>query len=116
LIRKIQRQEKYVVRNPPSGGPSRGPICVGTERNAAARTYSDRGAVRRSTRRPTGVTAAPPIPCSARASASSNRLELRPQNTDPRVNTTMAIWNTVRAPKRSASQPVTGMKTATLTI
>ncbi len=30
LTQKIQRQEKYVVMKPPTGGPSTGPNCAGT--------------------------------------------------------------------------------------
>ncbi len=32
LMRKIQRQCRKVAMNPPSGGPSRGPISAGTVR------------------------------------------------------------------------------------
>ena len=36
----------------------------------------------------------------------------KPQAAEPRVKMTMAARNTVRAPKRSAAQPLTGMNTA----
>src|SRR5215469_11744272 len=70
LIQNIQRQEKYVVMKPPTGGPSIGPINAGTVSHARASTNSDRGTLRRMTRRPTGIIIAPPIPWRALAATS----------------------------------------------
>ena len=42
----------------------------------------------------------------------SPRLCAKPQAAEPKVNTTMAARNTVRAPYLSAIQPLTGMNTA----
>ena len=39
-----------------------------------------------------------------------------PQSNEPRVNRPMAEANTRRVPKRSAIQPLTGMKTARLNV
>ena len=47
---------------PPSGGPITGPISAGMVSQASARTMSERGTERISTRRPTGVIMAPPMP------------------------------------------------------
>ena len=42
----------------------------------------------------------------------SAREVAKPQASEPSVKTTMAARNTVRAPNRSAIQPLIGMKTA----
>ncbi len=39
-----------------------------------------------------------------------------PQRIEPMVKTTIALQNTVRAPKRSATQPEAGMKTASVSM
>jgi hypothetical protein len=69
--------------------------------------------VRNTTSRPTGTISAPPIPCSTRAATKVSRLGARPQSHDARVNRPMAPANTFRAPKRSTTQPLSGMNTAT---
>ena len=43
-------------------------------------------------------------------------LVLSPQSTEPRVNKPMALEKTRRVPKRSAIQPLMGMKTARLSV
>ena len=112
LIQKIQRQEAKVVMKPPSGGPITGPISAGMVSQASAEISSDFGTVRRMTSRPTGTIMAPPMPCTMRNSTKSNSDEAKPQAAEPRVKTTIAALNTVRAPKRSAAQPLKGMNTA----
>ena len=39
-----------------------------------------------------------------------------PHRIEPSVNTTIALQNTVRAPKRSATQPEAGMNTASVSM
>ena len=39
-----------------------------------------------------------------------------PHKIEPSVNTTIALQNTVRAPKRSATQPEAGMNTASVSM
>ena len=110
LIRNIQRQLPKVEMNPPSGGPSIGPIRAGTVSQAIALTRSCLGIERSTTRRPTGTIIAPPIPCKMRAPTNSGKLFTAEQATDPSVKTTMAEQKTVRAPNLSAIQPDIGMK------
>jgi hypothetical protein len=43
-----------------------------------------------------------------RARTKSSSDWLKPQQIEPRVKTTIAAWNTTRAPKRSATQPLIG--------
>ena len=58
---------------------------------------------------------APPIPCRIRAPTSIARLLLIAQSTEATVNVTMAISRIRRPPKRSVSQPLTGMPMAIVT-
>src|ERR1700730_6389622 len=103
FTKKIQRQEKYVVMKPPMGGPSTGPSCAGTCRYAMVRTSCERSTLRNRTSRPTGTIMAPPKPCSTRAAVSSTALLLRPQRTEPRVNSPMPARKTV-----APAEPVGG--------
>jgi hypothetical protein len=57
---------------------------------------------------------APPKPWKTRASTNCGKESLRPQRIEPTVKITMAARNTLRAPKRSATQPLIGMNTARL--
>ena len=63
-------------------------------------------------RRPTGVIIAPPMPCTMRAITNSVSECDSAQPIEPSTNTAMATRNTLRAPKRSAVQPLAGMKMA----
>jgi hypothetical protein len=112
LIRKIQRQSKYVVMKPPRGGPTTGPTSAGIVSQLSACTSSFFGTVRSSTRRPTGTIIAPPIPCRKRAATIASSESLAAQPIEPSRNTPIAVMKVGRAPKRSATQPLTGMNTA----
>ncbi len=98
LIRKIQCQLKKVVMNPPTGGPVIGPRRAGMVSSAMAETSSLFFVVRKSTRRPTGVIIAPPIPCRKRAATKVRSESEMAQNTEPSMNTMMAARNTRFAP------------------
>jgi hypothetical protein len=97
---------------PPSGGPSTGPIRAGVETQAIAPTSALLSIERNSTRRPTGVIIAPPMPCRMRASTKSVIECDSAQPIEPNMNRQIAIENTRRAPNRSAVQPLAGMNTA----
>ena len=97
---------------PPTGGPSTGPISAGVVTQAMALTKSRLAMLRTSTMRPTGVIMAPPMPCTMRAITKSVSEPDSAQPIEPSTNTAMAARNTVRAPKRSAAQPLAGMKIA----
>ena len=97
---------------PPSGGPITGPIRAGTVTHAMALTSALLSTDRNSTRRPTGVIIAPPMPCRMRANTKSVTDVESAQPTEPTMNTPTAIANTMRAPNRSAVQPLAGMNTA----
>ena len=66
--------------------------------------------------RPTGTIMAPPIPCRTRQATSIVMLVEMPHSSEPREKTAIAEPNTLRVPKRSAIQPLIGMKTARLSV
>ena len=65
---------------------------------------------RSTTSRPTGTIIAPPSPWATRMAVSWSRLEVAAHSAEDTVNTAMAVAKVLRAPKRSATQPLTGMK------
>ena len=81
-----------------------------------ARMSSDLANVRTKVSRPTGTIMAPPQPCRIRQATSRWMSPDRPQRTDPRVKRPIAEAKTRRVPKRSAIQPLIGMKTARLKV
>ena len=76
------------------------------------RNSSDFGNARTTALRPTGIIIAAAIPCGTRAATSRLAFGATPHNTDDTVNSPSANRNTRRLPKRSASQPLTGIETA----
>ena len=72
------------------------------------------GTERSSTRRPTGIIIAPPMPCSTRLPTSIGSDCERPHSTEPNVNNPIAARNTLREPNLSAACPLAGMNTARL--
>ena len=101
-----------MVMKPPTGGPSKGPMRAGSVTQTMAFISSRLSTLRTRMRRPTGVIIAPPIPSMMRASTNWLSELDNAQPIDPSMNTPMAARNTVRAPKRSAVQPLTGRKIA----
>ena len=104
-----------MVMKPPTGGPITVAMSPGQVMVAMARINWVLGVLRSTTNRPTGTIIAPPIPWKIRARMNWIRPVDMPQKTDAIVKTTMAVPNTVRAPKRSAIQPLIGMKIASVT-
>ena len=101
-----------MVINPPSGGPIIGPSSAGTVSQLSARTSCALGMLRRMTSRPTGTIIAPPMPCRKRAATSAPSESDVAQPIEPSRNTPIATMKVGRAPKRSATQPLIGMNTA----
>ncbi len=101
---------------PPAVGPSIGPTSAGMATKLMAWISSDLGKLRTSVRRPTGTIMAPPQPCRTRQATSRWMLLISPHSSEPSVKMPMAEANTRRVPKRSAIQPLTGMKTARLSV
>ncbi len=101
-----------MVMKPPSGGPTIGPTRAGIVTRAMASMSLLFSTVRTRTRRPTGVIIAPPMPWMKRATTKCHRAPAKAQPTEPSTKTMIAVENVVRAPNRSAIQPLIGMKTA----
>ncbi len=97
---------------PPSGGPQIGPINAGMVRSDMALSRRSFSMLRTTISRPTGVIMAPPMPCRMRAATKSCSECDSAQPIEPSTKTAIAIRNTLRAPKRSAAQPLAGMKIA----
>ena len=87
---------------------------AGTINHVMALTNSALATARNSTNRPVGTIIAPPILWTIRARTRVIRPLDKPHKTDPQVNSAMAEQNTLRDLNRSATQPLTGMKTARL--
>ena len=77
---------------------------------------SDLAKVRTMVMRPTGTIIAPPMPCRTRQATSMLMSTARPHSSEPSVNSPIAEAKTRRVPKRSAIQPLIGMKTARLSV
>ena len=97
---------------PPSGGPQIGPISAGTVTSDMALSRRCLSMLRTMISRPTGVIIAPPMPWTMRAMTNSVSECDAAQPIEPRMKTPMAMRNTLRAPKRSAVQPLAGMQIA----
>jgi len=66
--------------------------------------------------RPTGTIIAPPMPWSTRQATSMLMSTATAHSSEPRLNSAIAEAKTRRVPKRSAIQPLIGMKTARLSV
>ncbi len=93
-----------------------GPTRPGMATKLMARMSSDLANVRTRVNRPTGTIMAPPQPWRMRQATSPWMLVDMPQRNDPRVKRPIAEANTLRVPKRSAIQPLMGIKTARLKV
>ncbi len=92
-----------------------GPISAGMVSQAIAETSWSRGVPRTSKRRATGVIIDPPTPCRNRDITKAWIESEKAQATDPAMKTTMARRKMFFDPKRSAIQPLIGMKIASAT-
>lgn len=100
---------------PPIGGPVRGPISPGIVSHEVAATSWFRGVERTRTSRAIGVIIEPPMPCRNRASTNVSSEFKNAQAIEPTTKTIIATRKTFVAPKRSATQPESGMKIAKAT-
>ncbi len=69
---------------------------------------------RSTTSRPTGVISAPPMPCNTRNAVNATSPRDSPHRSEATVNTPIAATNVARAPTRSATHPLTGINTASV--
>ena len=104
------------MMKPPSGGPMIGAERAGQVSVAMARIRSALEVLLSTTSRPTGTIMAPPMPCRTRDSVKLTTPVEMAQSTEAMVKTATADAKTLRAPKRSAIQPLAGMKIASASI
>ncbi len=102
--------------SPPSGGPSTGAISAGQVMAAMAGIRSFLAVVRITTSRPTGDIRAAAKPCSTREARNIHKPVDRPHRMEAKTNRPTAPAKTVRAPKRSAIQPLAGTTAARVTM
>ena len=116
LMKNTQRQLKVSVSQPPkrraddrpdhdAGAPDRHRLAVLSFGLMSSRTVCDSGTI-----------AAPNTPCSRRNTTISSRLQAMPQSIEVTVKPTTEIRNSSLRPKRSDSQPVTGVMIAAATM
>ena len=115
LIRKIQCQVYSSQIQPPTMGPSTGAISVVMDHRPMAAGAMRGGKMRSSSDWDSGISGPPARPCKIRANTSMPSELARPHSSDARPNRPMAVANTRTAPKRAASQPVSGTVMASAT-
>ena len=111
LIRKIQRQDAYWARLPPSAGPITAEMPHTLDSQPCTRPRSDR-----SYRSPASVftvacTPPAPIPCSPRNKIRLTMVVEDAQRADPARKMMVPVMRTGLRPHWSASLPCTGMVT-----
>lgn len=100
---------------PPRAGASTGAVSAGHVSSAIARTRSVLALKRSTASLPTGTISAPPMPCATRMPTNIGSDVLSAHPSEATVNTAIAVTNTGRMPNRSASHPLHGISTATVT-
>ena len=116
LTKNTKRQLKVSVSQPPSVGPMIGPTMMPAPQIAIAWPCSSFGLMLRSTVWESGTSAAPNRPCSTRKRIISSRLVAKPQAIEATTKPAVETMNSSRSPKRSESQPVTGVMIAAATM
>ena len=114
FTKKIQRQESPLVITPPSTGPTATatPVTAPKTPNAVPRSVGAKAWA--SSASEVANMIAPPVPCSARASARNVTELASPQSSEPPVKTTMPMANTRRRPARSAIEPAVSSSAASV--
>ena len=114
LTKKIQRQDRPLVRMPPSTGPiaTATPVVAPNAPKATPRSLPVYVVPRIASE--VANIAAPPMPWPARAIARNSMLGARPQSSEPIVKSAVPITKTLRRPKMSASEPAVSSSAARL--
>ena len=115
-MKKTQRQSQVSVSQPPSVGPTMGPIITPLLQIAIAEPCCSRGQVSSMMACESGTRNAPNAPCATRYSTISSSDAAIPHSIDATVNPAMAMPNSRRRPNRPARNPVGGMKIAAVTM
>ena len=116
LIQKIACQFQPSTTAPPMSGPAATPRPATPPQMPIARARSRTGTEPAISVSESGMSAAPPMPCTARAAMSWPGFVLRPAKAEATVKTRMPAANTVRRPKRSPRATAIRMKVAKLSV
>ena len=114
LIRKINRHDTAVIRNPPTNGPSAVATPPRPDHAPMARPRSPGANDASRMARLPGVSSAPPTPCRPRAAISRPMFGAVAQISDATANHATPITKIFRRPKRSQSAPESRMSPATV--
>ena len=116
LTRNTARQLNDSVSQPPSVGPMIGPIMMPAPKIAIACPSFSRGLMSSRMACASGTIMAPPTPWITRNSTICSRLVAMPHNTDAAVKLATASSSSILRPRRSDSQPVSGVAMAEATM
>src|SRR6185312_5017072 len=108
-MKNTQRQLQLSVNQPPRAGPTIGPIITPIPQTAIAEPCFSGGLISSSTACDNGTRAAPHNPWISRASTISPSVPATPHSTEASVKPEIENRNTCLSPKRSVSQPVSGV-------
>jgi len=112
LIKNTQCQDQLSVIQPPSRGPTMGPIMMPIPKIAMAVPCWCRGKVSRRIACEMGCSDPPESPWMTRKKMRARRLQEAPQRKELTVNRTMENSRKRLRPKSRPSHPVMGMTTA----
>ena len=112
LMRKIQRHDAWSTSSPPTSGPSAAAMPPSPDQAPMARLRSSARKAPWIIARLPGVSSAPPMPCSTRATTSTSAVGATPHSSEARANQTVPMMKTRRRPSRSPSEPPRRMSEA----
>src|SRR5262249_55294956 len=115
LMKKITGQEYVSQSQPPRIGPSTGATSVVMAQSAIAAGAFSFGKMRKSSIWDRGISTPPERPCMTRPKTSMASEPDTPHRAENAPNMPIAVVNTRTAPKRPASQPVSGTMIASAT-
>ena len=116
LTRKTNRQVVASISQPPRNGPAAPAMPASPDQAPMARPRSAGTNDAVMMARLPGVSRAPPMPCSARAATSISTFGASPQSAEATANQMVPMMKIRRRPYRSASEPPSRMKAASVSV
>ena len=116
FTKKIQCQEAWFIRKPPSTGATTGAANAGQTEYEMTLITSPLSTLRIRINLPTGTIVAAPTPCNIRMMVNSTRFVERAQSREAIVKMKMLEKRTILTPNLSASQAETGIRTTIVTM
>ena len=115
LTQKIHRQPAYSVSRPPASGPTAAAPAITAPHTPNAAARSSPWNREFTLDRVDGRIAAPPMPCTTRATISTPADPARPASTEPRTNSATPARNNVLRPLASPNLPAVSSRAAKTT-